>query len=288
MRRNVLRRALGRGALVLAALFLALGPTLATAPGRNTNPNGFPSGEHYNLNILGKNGQFTCPGPELDEFGNPAYGTVIFVPENGLDIRILMQSGRTGKTKTGEVITDLQVLDPCTAPFDGDEAVLQLPANPYGYDVYARALARPKGDPSMNITSRLLMVEDEFGDPLVWLGIVYQDGTFTRTSETFTRTKGKSTAVDITGLFMWSGTICWDAACDLCTPTAFCRNDSTGELTPKVGDTCPAGSTEVTLYCRTYAEPTWVFNIGDFVTYLWGLDNSGLKLLQVRFYPRSQ
>src|SRR5512135_168605 len=138
MRRKNLKRAMGRSLLVLTALFLAFSLTRATAPGRNVNPNGFPRGEHYNLNILGKNADFTCPGPELDEFGNPAYGNVIFVPQNGLDIRILMQSGLTGKTKTGELITDLRVVDPCTAPFDGDEAVLQLPANPYGYDVYAR------------------------------------------------------------------------------------------------------------------------------------------------------
>ena len=286
MRRNALRHVMGRGALVLAALFLALGPTLATGPGRNTNPNGFPSGEHYNLNIIGKNAEFTCPGTELDESGNPVYGNVIFVPQEGTDIQIVMQSGRKGTTKTGTVITDLWVTDPCTASFDGNEAALQLPANTYGYDVYARALAKPTGDPSMEITSSLLMVEDELGDPLVWLGIVYQDGVFTKTTQTFTRSKGKSMAVDITDLFMWSGMICWDTACDLCVPTAFCRDDLTGVLTPKTGDTCPAGSTEVTLNCRTYAEPTWVFNIGDFVNYLWSVNNNGLRLLQVRFYPR--
>lgn len=288
MERKSLKRTVWRGLLALTVLLLAFGPTRATGPGRNVNPNGFPSGEHYNLNVLGKNAQFTCPGPESDGSGNPTYGNVIFVPENGLGIQILMQSGLSGKTKTGELITDLQVVDPCTAPFDGNAAVLRLPANPYGYDVYARALAKPKDTPSMNINSSLLMVEDEFGDPLVWLGIAYQDGVFTRSTQTFTRSKGKSTAVDITDLFMWSGMVCWDAACDLCTPTAFCRNDLTGVLTPKVGDTCPAGSTEISLYCRTYATPTWIFNLGDYVTYLWSVDNSGMKLLQVRFYPRSQ
>jgi len=286
MKKTVLRSVLGRGAMLLAALVLVFGLTQATGPGRNTNPNGFPSGEHYNLNILGKNAEFTCPEAELDEAGNPIFGNVIFVPEDGTDIQIVMQSGRKGTTKTGTLITELQVTDPCTALFDGDEAVLQLPANPYGYDVYARALAKPTGDPSMEVTSSLLMVEDELGDPLVWLGIVYQDGVFTRTSQTFTRSKGKSTAVDITDLFMWSGMICWDTACDLCQPTAFCRNDLTGVLTPKTGDACPAGSTEITLYCRTYETPTWVFNIGDFVSYLWSVNNNGVKHLQVRFYPR--
>jgi hypothetical protein len=40
----------------------------------------------------------------------------------------------------------------------------------------------------------------------------------------------------------------------------------------------------VTALCRSYTN-YWVFNIADFVEYLWQLDNNGLKLLQVRFYP---
>ena len=194
MKRKDLRRPAARGALVATLLLAAFGMTPATGPERNVNPNGFPSGEHYNLNIIGKNAEFTCAAPELDENGNPLYGNVVFVPENGMDIRIVMQSGRTGKTKTGETIT---------------------------------------------------------------------------------------------GLFMWSGMICWDAASDASTATTFCR-DAAGNLTPKGVDPCPPGSTEVTLYCRIYETPTWVFNIGDFVNYLWSANNSGLKLLQVRFYPRYQ
>jgi hypothetical protein len=124
-------------------------------------------------------------------------------------------------------------------------------------------------------------------DGFIFPGIVYQDGIFTRTSETFVRSKGKSTAIDITDMFMWSGMICFDAACDTCTATTFCR-DANGILTPKGVDPCPLGSTEVTLYCQVYEIPTWVFNIGDFVNYLWAANNSGLKLLQVRFYPRYQ
>jgi len=288
MRNKDWRRMVGRGVLVLALPLLAFGLTLGSGQERNVNPNGFPSGEHYNLNIIGKNAEFTCSAPELDANGIPLYGNVVFVPENGLNIQILMQSGRKGKTKGGEAITELRVVDPCTAPFDGDAAVIELPANPYGYDVYARALAKPTGNPSMTVTPSLINVEDEVGDTLVWLGIVYSDGLFSQTTETFTRSKGKSTAIPITDLFMWSGLICWDVSCDTCTATSFCRNDSTGELTPKEGDLCPAGSTEVTLYCRTYDIPTWVFNIGDFVTYGWSADNAGLKLVQIRFYPRTQ
>jgi len=277
-----------RSALALVVLLLVFGSTMATKPGRNVNPNGFPSGEHFNLNIIGKKVGFSCPEPELDGFGNIVYGNVIFVPESGSDIRIFMQSGRKGKKKDGTVISGLQVIDPCTALFDGDEAIVQLPANEFGYDVYARALATPTDNPYMNVFPDLYAAEDEVGDTLIWLGIVYQDGVFAQTTETFTRQKGKSIAVEITDLFMWSGMICWDVECDSCTATAFCRDDISGELFPKVEDLCPAGSTEVTLFCRTYEVPTWVFNIADFVTYLWDVNNNGLKLLQLRFYPRSK
>lgn len=287
MRRKNSKRKIRLAVLIFPFLLVALGLTLATSQERNVNPNGFPSGEHYNLNIIGKNTNFTCPEPVFDEFGKPVYGNVIFVPENGTNIQIFMQSGKKGKTKTGELITGLQVIDPCTTDFDGDEAIVQLPANEFGYDVYARALATPTDNPYMEVFPELFAVEDEFGDTLIWLGIVYSNGIFTQTEQTFTRNKGKSTAVPITGLFMWSGMICWDAGCDSCAATAFCRNvENPDDYFPKVGDTCPPGYTEITFYCRTYLIPTWIFNIADFVTYLWNVNNYGLKLLQVRFYPR--
>jgi hypothetical protein len=40
--------------------------------------NGFPSGYHYNLNILGKQDNFTCPQPEYVD-GMQVYGNVIFI-----------------------------------------------------------------------------------------------------------------------------------------------------------------------------------------------------------------
>ena len=40
------------------------------------------------------------------------------------------------------------------------------------------------------------------------------------------------------------------------------------------------------VYCVDYeSDPTWVFDIAEFVEYLWTTDNKGTKLLQVRFYP---
>ncbi len=44
---------LSRAVAVFAAF--AAAPTYATQPGQTVNPNGFPSGEHNNSNILGNN-----------------------------------------------------------------------------------------------------------------------------------------------------------------------------------------------------------------------------------------
>jgi len=263
---------------------------MATKPGEPVNPNGFPSGDHYNLNIIGKKAEFTCPALEYDEYGNPVYGNVVFVPGNGENIQILMQSG---VGKKAAAITQLQVTDPCAAAFDGDAAIMQLPRNDLGYRVYARVLAKPTDNPSMEIIPDLIAVEDEFGNDLVYLGLVTSNG-FETPYVSFTRYKGKSTALDITGLFEWSGDVCYLTSdycntIETCSTKSICCTDSNLDgiyesCDVKEGDFCPEGTVEITAYCKTYVSE-WVFNIGDFVTYLWSLDNSGVKLLQVRFYP---
>jgi hypothetical protein len=259
----------------------------ATKPGTTVNPNGFPSGEHYNLNILGKKDGFECQ-PKYDELGNPVYGNVVFVPLNGNNIAIHMQSG-TGKKAAD--ITDFQVTDPCTASIDGDPAVIQLPKNELGYRVYARALAKPTNNPSMQVTPDLVSVMDEFGNDLLYLGLVTDSG-FETPYASFTRTKGRSVAQDITGLFEWSGNVCYFSptnCVETCTTKSLCCTDADGNgvfegCTVKDDLLCPAGTLDLTAYCTSYANE-WVFNIGDFVTYMWGMENNGLKHLQVRFYP---
>ena len=292
---------------IMAALLT--GQVFATKPGEDVNPNGFPSGPHFNLNIIGKKDSFTCPEQEYDpETGEPIYGNVIFVPElgpeNGIPIEILMQSGKQGgKGSKNTTLPDvLQVIDPCTAAFDGDEAVLQLPKSDAGYRVYARALAKPTDNPDIKITPELVAVEDEYGNDLVYLGLVTDNGFQTPEGQdymTFTRGKGKSRAVDITGLFLWTGTVCYlsepdvyqgtmDLCCidlsdppdgiyDVCEPRDWITYPDTG---------CDPAYDPVTAYCTAYTDE-WVFNIGDFVEYLWNADNNGVKLLQVRFYPNT-
>lgn len=287
------------GFIVVAILMFIATSAMATKPGQEVNPNGYPSGPHYNLNIHGKKVQFTCPDQEYDEFGNPIYGNSVFVPENGEGIQILMQSG---KGKKAAAISELQVTDPCSSAFDGDAAVLQLPKNEQGYRVYARALATPTDEPDMQIIPELIAVEDENGNDLMYLGLVTSNG-FETPYETFTRKKGKSKATNITGLFEWSGDVCYLNPVGYCEPIETCTEqllccvpgdfDGDGVIDPgyyescelKEADVdCPIDTELVTSYCREYTA-MWVFNIGDFVTYLWDTDNNGLKLLQVRFYP---
>ncbi len=271
------------------ALILAGAQAQATKPGQDTNPNGFPSGEHFNLNIHGKQAGFVCPEQQYDELGNPIYGNSIFVPEDGSGIEIYMESGAG---KKAQEITDFQVVDACTTAIDGDPAVLELPPNDKGYEVYARALAKPTDNPSMEIMPDLISVEDEAGNDLIYLGLVTDRG-FETPYVTFTRTRGKSKAVDITGMFEWSGDVCYldTAFCEPveeCTQQQLCcvdNGDGTyAACTVKVDDLCPDGTVELSSYCKSYTDE-WVFNIGDFVTYLWDIDNNNLKLLQVRFYP---
>jgi hypothetical protein len=297
----------------------------ATKPGEDVNPNGFPSGPHYNLNIIGKKDTFTCPeqeyylrvttcihdpvhdlvkecpdGDTCEQTEIPIYGNVVFVPQSGEDIQILMESGRkNGNGKKNEALPDtLQVIDPCTAAFDNDPAVVQIPKGDHW--VYARALATPGDDVGMVITPGLVGAEDEYGNALIYMGILAEDGTFQTPYKSFERPKGKpNSAADITGLFQWTGTVCYLDPSDVPDGGVYydhevCAIDEDGDgyydsyveadWVTYIETGCPEGYDRITVYCHEYTDE-WVFNIGDFVTYLWSLDNNGLKLLNVRLYP---
>ncbi|MDH4268270.1 MAG: hypothetical protein OEW45_21810 [Deltaproteobacteria bacterium] len=274
--------------LIVGSVFLA-GQLLAA----DVNPNGFPSGPHFNLNIIGKKDAFICPPPEFDAYGNQVYGNVIFVPETGTNIRILMESGRKGP-KSAPSITTLQVTDWCTGFLAGDSATLRLPKNENGYRVYARVLAKPTDDPTMQINPGLDYVQDEFGTYLIFLGTVgFNSVTTSYGLNMVGRSKGKSTAIDITPIFGWTGDVCYvtDPGNIEYSAKPICGKDTSDPLdgtyddfvSSPDGTTCPEGYTLITAYCKTYTG--WVFNMADYVGYLWDLDNNGTKLLQVRFYP---
>jgi hypothetical protein len=271
---------------------------------KNIN-NGFPSGPHYNLNIIGKKDAFTCPPAETDANGAPIYGNVIFVPEVTLNDRslqdptqIYFESGLKGP-KSAPTITELQVRDWCTGFLGTGSATLLLPKNDAGYDVYARALAKPTNNPNVMIDPSLVWLQDELGNDLYYLGTLGSVDYFSWGTNTFYRKKGKSPGLDITPLFEYSGEVCYlTAPLDSTgyTEKPLCGLDTNIDgiyedivladyvTYPTTG--CPTSYVLIPVgYCRAYNE-SWVFNIADFVQYLWGLDNSGVKLLQIRFYPK--
>jgi hypothetical protein len=300
--------------------------------------NGFPSGKHFNLNIIGKKDNFSCPAPDIDpETGIQTYGNVVFIPRNqGNDpITILMESGKKGP-KGAQNAVNLEVTDWCSESFadfnqnKGDSAVLRLPKNDNGYGVYARITGKPgeDGEPKATIAPELFYVEDEAGNELILLGLVDRDGTatfssdgmtLTRTStDTSTKGKGVQKATNVTALFEWTGEVCYvqedsylycldDFGNNTCTSLDLCCVDKeadgihercdllteVAELT--YGNTlqCPADYSDGTVtypylpmeaQCQSY-DNEWVFNIADFVGYLWDLDTTGSYVIQVRFYP---
>jgi hypothetical protein len=265
-------------------------PVLAAEP--PLNPNGFPSGDHYNLNLIGKKAGFDGCTVAIDPGTlQPLYGNVVFVPETGQgDIWLLSGSGRKTSVAT------LQVTDPCVTAFDGDAAELQLPALPDGYWVYARALGKLSDNLWMKIAPELITVSSSSTDEtLVYLGYVTANGFVNAAGTTVYRAKGKHPAVPISDLFAWQGDVCYSAdpaALGLTgyTPKDVCLQDVNGDGQAEivgypVDGLCPVGSALANLYCKYY-DTEWVFNVADFVNYLWAVDNNGTKLVQIRFYPR--
>jgi hypothetical protein len=288
--KKIMKRIINLSSLILALIVLMAASANAEKPARvdDTLPNGFISGEHYNLNIIGKKEGFNCQKEQVDADGNPVYGKVVFIPEEG-SAQIYMQSGKGSKF---ESFATLQVLDPCAD--DGDGATLRLPKNDLGYRVFARALGKPVGLDSINLTPGLNIVEDENGNNLLYLGLVTNSG-FQSPGQPFTRIKGKSKAIEISNLFKWTGSICYFAIPEGTYNTQYVCCDATDPVTAECtsyayvdpGDICGDGTSPIPVYCVDYAsDPApWVFNIAEFVEYLWTTDNKGTKLLQVRFYP---
>jgi len=255
-----------------------------------TNPNGFPSGDHFNLNLIGKNDGFECPVEPYEP------GNVVFVPQGGTgDILLMSGSGRRATP-----YATFQVTDPCVSAFDNDAAVVEIPPAENGYWVYARALGKLVDDPdplnqlSMTISPGIVTVSSTDGsetDPLVYLGYVTANGFYAAPSGvTITRVKGKHPAVPVNELFEWQGYVCYDqdpAAIGLSDYILMpqCVDDLNLDGTPETIVECGEGDIPVNLYCSWY-DTDWVFNIADFVDYLWGVTDSGAKLLQIRFYPR--
>ena len=183
------------------------------SPGLTAQGNGFPSGAHYNLNIIG-----VPKEKSADMTGNKGH-------------RIFVKLWGNTKIKLAEG-DSYQVLD---ANGTDGEAMFQLP-NPdpdndgvTEYSVYARALGKPGG--SATITT---CAEDEF------------DVTWCNTGDdvlVMVRSKGKSTARNVSKQLLYI-----------------------------YADIDGGGVKRYPLFHEALED------------YYWSYDNSGLKLLQLRFY----
>lgn len=252
--------------------------------------NGFPSGEHFNLNIHGKKSNYQCDSTE-------AGGGSLFVPEYGTSEIEFIQNKKSS-------VENLTVLDKCGG-FDGDAAEVQLPSGEY--QVYARILAKPAKDNEPRevvFYPKLVETCDDSGTEnfstatdcsesfLMGSGVVTEDGAFDMDSGSLERIdptggkgKGKSTATDISALFQWSGYACAQEF-DFDGDGAITVADLNG--TDLNNDTV-VDEADLQIYLDTNCErydSEWVFNIADLVVYGWDYHNNGSKLLQIRFYPK--
>jgi hypothetical protein len=173
--------------------------------------NDMPSGEHYNLNIIG-----TSTSHDVGD----SQGHTLFVLLDG-KTRIYMTQDPDGQ---------FEVVDR-----DGTDGRAQFNIAPGYYDVYARALGKPNGDVHIESWGEF---EDDTGTSILKLGEV-----------DLTRERGKPQTVNLNHLFYVDVTLVVN-----------------GEMVDY--------------------NNTWVFDIEELLEYYWEYDNSGLKLLQVRFYPR--
>lgn len=277
--------------------------------------NGFPSGEHFNLNIHGKN-WVTCQATEDG-------GGSVFVPEYG-DATIQYVTNK--KSSVG----NLTVLDPC-AGFNGpnDVAKVQLPYEAEGYYVFGRILGKPDNGESGNESSIILypnlvkqacnddLLDPDFGDYTscdLALGLIVGTNLYAATPQEFIRFyptaspgKGNSQGIDITRLFTYTGWVVHESLDIYPAPDgdgAITKEDiplgdyDSDPLTPDNRDYNNDGNfddndlnawltdmSELEPPMAWYFEDEWIFNIADLVVTEQGLVNDGTKLLQIRFYP---
>ena len=223
-------------ALTLVALLVGASAVMAAKPQNSGSgkdvialSNGFPSGQHFNLNIHGKDPEtFVCdatPG-----------GKSVFVAEYGASTIQYVSNKKAS-------VYDLTVLDPCAMPepYGDGVAKVQLPYKVLvddiptpagGYYVFARILAKPnngKIEPSSNIIlypNTIVEACNDPGDPdfgnytacsdsELLMGLIVGENLYVPDPDEQvlrrfedpipTKGRGKSRGVDITRLFIYTG-----------------------------------------------------------------------------------
>ena len=223
-------------ALTLVALLVGATSVMAAKPQKSGSgkdvialSNGFPSGQHFNLNIHGKD-------PETFVCDATSGGRSVFVAEYGASTIQYVSNKKAS-------VYELTVLDPCAIPepYGDGVAKVQLPYKVMvdgtptpagGYYVFARILAKPnngKLEPSSNIIlypNTIVEACNDPGDPdfgnytacsdsELLMGLIVGNNLYVpdpanqqlyRFEDPIpTKRRGKSRGVDITRLFIYTG-----------------------------------------------------------------------------------
>src|SRR5947209_11781616 len=218
-----------------------------------TTGNGAPSGAHYNLNIIGvpKDKAASMTTGDGHRIFVQLWGGEDAVSLNGKLSNQLLKVNKIflQPAPAGE---SFQVLDANAT--DANGALFQLPADVSGtWTVWARALGKPGGKSNTTTCATTAGVDGVFGtadDEIVC----------SLSTLSMERTKGKQAFVNVSAELLFI-TITVDPTAN--TALATCLDVTT--------------ITDVTLS---------LFN-GCLQNYFWNYDNQDLKLLQLRFYPRS-
>jgi len=210
--------------------------------------NGAPNGNHYNLNILGKD---HCAGDDLKGTNRHTIQVLLNFSDSTTTGQLFATLDKRNKIFLQE--GDFQVLDGNAC--DGDGALFQLPADPFtcpegdpaclnsdptfqNYTVWIRELGKPGGNAEMR-----LCAVDAGVDGIV--GTADDEINCSSENVVLVRTTGKSSFRNVTK-----------------------------ELTTLVIDMDGDGN----------LERVGIFD-GRLFSYFWDFDNNGLRLVQLRFYP---
>lgn len=317
------RRIVQIAILLLIASTVAVSPVLAAKPiDVQYQSNGFPSGQHFNLNLHGRD-----PSTYT---GNPTGNAVIVALNGSSTIEYL-------SNKKNRNNTELVVLDSLAENFgpDYDPAQVYLPYNIVdesdnttkpagGYYVYGRILGSPNkgadGGPSNILLTQNFIVAAAnsanettdgwpFGfDPdadLLGLGVVTTDGnlyvpsgdgTFERfdpPTDSYENGKGnkqgKSKAAEITELFKWTGYVSDNMSLDLNAngylDIGDVPSDQNGDAVIDEADLTLWLDYLVSIGEAVFHEGVWIFDVADMIISGQTVVNDGTKNFQIRFYP---